>query len=102
MQIDVVCLEGCPNTQIMLERLGDVLNRTGWNGVIMMLDAEVLAREGDVRTGYGAPTILVDGKDLFGAPLPDHRGLVCRIYWPKLPTVQEIEQRLDERIRGLR
>jgi len=33
------------------------------------------------RVGFrGSPTILIDGKDLFGDPVPDEPHLACRFY----------------------
>ncbi len=56
--------------------------------------------ETDPRRGYGAPTILVNGKDLFEAPIPKQRNLACRIYNGGLPSVAAIKRRLRTSIKA--
>ena len=41
---------------------------------------------GDARLGWGAPTILVDGEDLFG-PSSDDGSVSCRNWGDGLPSV---------------
>lgn len=61
--------EGCANTATMRARLGDALDRLGAPTAYAVIDADTLA-DGDVRRGYGTPTVLYDNRDLFGMPEP--------------------------------
>jgi hypothetical protein len=61
--------EGCANTAIMRARLDDALDRLGAPTAYAVIDADTLA-DGDVRRGYGTPTVLYDNRDLFGMPEP--------------------------------
>ncbi|HWP81758.1 MAG TPA: hypothetical protein VNN76_03780 [Bacteroidota bacterium] len=47
-------------------------------------------RKKDLRAGYGSPTVLVNGKDLFGAPVPSTYEAACRIYRGGVPGSKEI------------
>ena len=49
---------------------------------------------GDPRLGWGAPTILIDGKDLFGVEPSLSRAVSCRNWSVGLPEVHEIKTAL--------
>ena len=61
--------DGCANTATMRTRLDAALARLGAATNYAVVDADTLA-EGDVRAGYGTPTLLYDNRDLFGMPEP--------------------------------
>ncbi len=90
--IEFLGFDGCPNTPILLERLKVASPRSK----IVEIDLMKL-KTGDPLLGWGAPTILVDGDDLFGlAPSPD-RAVSCRNWSTGLPEVTEIKTALKER-----
>ena len=60
---------GCPGSPQMLEGLKAALATRGVTLEPESLDLGDLAPD-DPRTGYGTPTILVDGHDLFGRSQP--------------------------------
>lgn len=61
--------DGCPNTDVMRQRLEAALQSLGWTTTLRMIDIGHLP-DSDPRGGYGTPTILSDGEDLFGLPRP--------------------------------
>ncbi len=61
----------------------------------LAIDQEALPH-GDIRRGYPTPTILVNGRDLFGLPEPEGPAMRCRVYPGGLPDVAEIARMLDQ------
>jgi len=59
----------CANSPIMEKNLQDALVLKGMAVDYSFLDIKKLP-ESDYRRGYGTPTVLVNGNDLFGAPRP--------------------------------
>lgn len=92
--IELLGFEGCPLTPRLRENLRSATARLG----VSFRDVDLTALpEDDSRRGYPAPTILVDGADLFGLPQPLRGNLGCRVYPDGLPRAQAIA----EAIRGL-
>lgn len=61
--------EGCINMVTMRANLDDALKALGLSNQYQFVDADTLAPS-DPRGGYGTPTILYDGRDLFDLPEP--------------------------------
>ena len=61
--------EGCAGTPLMRARFEEALRKKGLPEAFRVIDMDEVD-EDDVRTGYGTPTVLIDGKDLMGAPAP--------------------------------
>jgi len=61
--------QGCVNTATMRENFDSALKAMGWSTEYQFLDADTLAPT-DPRGGYGTPTILYDGRDVFDMPEP--------------------------------
>jgi hypothetical protein len=61
--------EGCPGSSAMLANLLAALADLGILEVPLTVDLGELAAD-DPRTGYGSPTVLVDGVDLFDLAAP--------------------------------
>ncbi len=53
----------------MRSNLDEAIRGISQKIAVGVVDVGKLA-ESDYRTGYGTPTILLDGEDLVGAPLP--------------------------------
>lgn len=68
-ELEILTREGCPNTGLMRERLSAALQSLGWATTCRVIDIGDLP-ESDPRGGYGTPTVLCDGDDLFGLPRP--------------------------------
>ena len=99
MLIEFLSFEGCPHAPILRQRLDEALQELGWLTLTPFpLDLEQLFQAKDCRSGFGSPTILVDGVDLFGAQTPLAMGdPACRIYRPNLPTSADLIARLRQR-----
>ena len=64
--------QGCVNTTTMRESLEDALKAMALPHDYQFIDADTLT-DSDPRSGYGTPTILYEGRDLFGVsetPVP--------------------------------
>ena len=88
--------EGCPNTPKMWASLNEALEALQWKVTIDSLDVFLLSEQEDIRAGYGSPTILVNGNDLFGAPTPKTYDPACRFYRGGVPTTKDIIAKLHE------
>lgn len=91
--IEVLGFEGCPNTPATLANTRAAVARLGLGASVAYIDQERLP-EGDVRRGWPTPTVLVDGRDLFGMPQPTSAAMGCRLYPGGAPSVDEIAARL--------
>jgi hypothetical protein len=77
----------------MRDNLRAALQSLGSDGRFEEVDQDALP-EADIRRGWPAPTVLVDGADLFGmAPRP-RPSMGCRIYPGGVPTAERIADRL--------
>ena len=61
--------DGCVNTDLMRANLDKALASLGRPPAYALIDADTLPSS-DPRAGYGTPTVLVNGVDLFGMPEP--------------------------------
>ena len=61
--------DGCVNTPDMVNNLDDALKSLGLPTDYAYVDIGRLSKR-DVRTGYPTPTVLYEGKDIFGMPAP--------------------------------
>lgn len=68
-QLVFLTRDGCSNTDRMRANLDEALASLGQPIAYEMLSLESLS-ESDVRIGYPTPTLLLDGRDLFGMPEP--------------------------------
>ncbi|MBC8203647.1 MAG: hypothetical protein H8E91_07445 [Planctomycetes bacterium] len=90
--IEFLGFEGCPNTPILLDRL----RAASPESKIVEVDLMKL-QTGDAHLGWGAPTILVDGEDLFGLAPSSDRAVSCRNWSQGLPEIEVIRKALKER-----
>ncbi len=86
--------DGCPNTPKMWTSLHEALQELNWTIHVDWVDVVDLSREQDPRAGYGAPTILFNGMDLFGTEPEKSLDPSCRFYPGGVPTTQHIVARL--------
>ena len=86
--------EGCPNTPKMWHSLQKAMQELRWTIPVDSLELTKLSEEKDVRAGYGSPTILVNGKDLFGAPSPAKYDAAFRYYQSGVPGRKQIVEKL--------
>jgi hypothetical protein len=92
-KIEFLYFDGCPNSPAMRARLEDALAIVGLEPVFVDVDLSALPPD-DPRLRFGAPTVLVDGKDLLGQTPHQERALSCRIYPDGLPSAAELATHL--------
>ena len=83
--IEYLGFDGCPNTPQLRHQLRTALP----DATIIEVDLMKLDKD-DSRLGWGAPTILIDGKDLFGLHPVDGGSVSCRNWSAGLPDVDDI------------
>ncbi|MBL4809141.1 MAG: hypothetical protein JKY43_03665 [Phycisphaerales bacterium] len=93
--VEFLYFDGCPNTPPFRGSLESALDQTDGYEALTPIDMTTLA-EDDIRRGYGSPTILVDGRDLFGAGVPDSSMMRCRIYAGGTPDSEAMAAKLSE------
>ena len=67
--IEFLGTRSCANSPVMEGNLKAALVMKGMEEVYIVIDVKQLP-ESDYRRGYGTPTVLVSGMDIFGAPRP--------------------------------
>lgn len=65
----VLTRRGCTRTPLLHARLSEALHRLEDEATVQVVDLDDLPST-DSRRGYGTPTILVAGRDLFDVPVP--------------------------------
>jgi hypothetical protein len=101
LRIEFLHIGGCPHATTMLQSLREAISSLNLRVDVRLMDLEELSRAGDNRSGYGSPTILVEGHDLFGAPAPAASASACRIYSPGVPAAGMIAAALAQAVTGI-
>lgn len=92
MRIELYGFPGCPNTTPMRESLRAALTELG--GVpFTEVNLESLPAS-DLRRGWPAPSVVIDGSDLFGMAPPTTATMSCRFFPEGLPDAACIAARL--------
>lgn len=77
--------EGCPNHKRMSDNLSEAIK--GLENKIelkkVLVEDEETAKKVNFR---GSPTLLINGNDLLGMPIPDEPSLTCRFYANGIPS----------------
>lgn len=89
-QVQFLYFDGCPNTPLLYERLVEVCP----DASIEKIDLATL-NDGDLLLGWGAPTILVGGKDLCGIEPSPSKSISCRNWSHGLPSVSDIKKKVS-------
>jgi hypothetical protein len=79
MQVTLLYVDGCPNWQIAETRLRAALDELGHPEVPVTRRLVAADVEADALGFGGSPSIMVDGRDLFGE-VNSPVGLSCRMY----------------------
>lgn len=93
MQIELLSFPGCPNTPSIRENLQTALASLDLDAKTTEVNLQSL-KAADRRRGWGAPTILLNGRDLMGSSQPTSRTLSCRVYPHGIPSAEEIARRI--------
>mgnify|MGYP000892102759 FL=1 len=70
MKLEFLTRDGCKNTPTMLANVEQALASIGSPHELNIVHQAALSPD-DPRTGYPTPTILVNGLDIFGLPVPE-------------------------------
>lgn len=89
MKIEVLGFEGCPNTPQTKANVERAVASLGLAANVAYVD-QVKLPESDRRRGWPSPTVLVDGRDLFGMAEPNGPAMGCRMYQGGAPSEREI------------
>lgn len=95
MDITLLGFDGCPMTPLMKQRLEEAITRLEPSLKLIQIDQHSLDAS-DLRRGYPAPTVVVNGSDLYGMQPPASPSMGCRIYdGPDgVPSVDDLVVRL--------
>jgi hypothetical protein len=97
--IEFLSFEGCPHAPVLRQRLDEALQALGMTVTPVLMDLLSLCEASDLRSGFGSPTILVNGRDLFGMDCPPLlQDPACRIYRPVLPSTTDVLEKLRDRL----
>jgi hypothetical protein len=91
--IELLGFPDCPNTPALRTNLKAALTAVGKGWTFKDTDQERLP-EGDLRRGYPTPTVLVNGRDLYGLPVPTAPSMGCRMYAGGVPGAKDIAEKL--------
>jgi hypothetical protein len=69
MEINFLTRPGCANSPLLHARFLGAIEALAINAAMSTIDVSTLPAD-DIRTGYGTPTVLIDGRDLFGSAAP--------------------------------
>jgi hypothetical protein len=70
LHLQFLTREGCKNTAVMLANLKDTISEGKISADYTVIHQGTLKAD-DPRTGYPTPTILLNGKDIFGLDVPE-------------------------------
>lgn len=79
VNIEVLGFTDCPNTPATRVNVAKAIAALGLAANVSYVDQERLP-ESDRRRAWPTPTVLVDGRDLFGMPAPQGSAMGCRVY----------------------
>ncbi len=89
MHIELLGFPSCPNTPALRDNLLAALKEFHGGWTLREVNQESLAAS-DIRRGWPAPTILINGADLLGMAAPTTPTMACRMYEDGLPTADRI------------
>lgn len=89
VRVEILGFSSCPNTPRLKHLAEDAAASIAEPVAVEYVDQERLD-PGDIRRGYPAPTILLNGKSYFGDPPPESPAMGCRSFPDGLPTVEEL------------
>jgi hypothetical protein len=93
MRIEVLGFEGCPNAPQTKANVEKAVALLGVDASVAYVDQMKLPVN-DRRRGWASPTVLVNGRDLFGMAAPSGAAMGCRIYAGGAPSEGEIANAL--------
>ncbi|MBX2850298.1 MAG: hypothetical protein KTR15_00965 [Phycisphaeraceae bacterium] len=94
--VTLLGFEGCSLTPLMRSRAEAAIEGMSLDAQLVVIDQNELEVE-DLRRGYPAPTLLVNGRDLYGMQPPTSPAMSCRVYQgpDNVPSVADLATRLQ-------
>jgi len=90
VKLEFQYFEGCPNHTKMQNNISEAIK--GLEDKIDLRKILVEDEETAKQVGFcGSPTLLIDGEDIIGMPIPEQPKLACRFYPTGIPSSQEIK-----------
>lgn len=95
VRVELQFLEGCPNLSRMKENLSEAIR--GIEDRVHLVETAVEDEETAMTVRFsGSPTLLIDGEDVEGAPVPRQGSYSCRLYPHGVPSAKVIRQKIQE------
>lgn len=94
LNIEIQHFEGCPNGPKMIERVKKAIDGIK-NDILykeVMVETVEIAEKVKFR---GSPTLLINSHDFENMPAPTEPALSCRYYQNGLPTISEIQEKIN-------
>lgn len=82
--VELLGFGGCPNVAVLQRSTRRAVERLGNSWRLSIVDQAALPPD-DPRRGYGSPSVLVDGREVFGERPTGDSALTCRIYPDGIP-----------------
>lgn len=92
MKIQLLSFSDCPNVGAARAALAEALRAESIDAAVVEIDIG-RADAPAWATGWGSPTILIDGEDVAGAA-PRTGDIGCRLYGGGTPSIGQIRDRL--------
>lgn len=97
VKLELQYFESCPNHIKMQNNLAEAIK-----GLEDKIEVEKVLVEDEVSSMQvkfrGSPTLLINGEDLLGMPVPDEPSLACRYYPKGIPSSAEIRNAILKKI----
>ena len=93
INVEIQYFRDCPNYVEMIERAKEAMETCETE--IEYKEVSVETREKAIEIGFrGSPTLIINGDDFEGMPIPDRPNLSCRYYVNGLPSVEKIRSKI--------
>lgn len=95
VRVELQYFEGCPNHAKMKDNLAEAIR--GIEDEVYLVETAVEDDESAVILRFrGSPTLLINGEDADGAPMPEKGSRSCRVYPSGIPSASWIRQKIKE------
>ena len=91
IQVEVLGFQGCPNTPALQSLVQEAVASISHHVEVSYIDLEALGPD-DIRRGYPAPAMLVNGRSFFGDATPETPSMGCRSFPDGLPSAIDIQE----------
>lgn len=100
MKVELLVIDGCPNTEAAVELVAAALDRSGHAPATVTTTVVTEDNVADVEGFRGSPTFLIDGVDAFPTSLAN-TSVACRVYPTPdgirgLPDIDDLVARLRD------